>query len=119
MMRERRMAQSLRRRQPAEMVEHDRARQAQQQIFGRDDLIGAQMNLHVPAERLHAPRQRLDHVHRRRRGVRIELREADAPDAGAIHALELGIGDGRMHHRDAARLRRQAARWRRASPRCR
>ena len=49
-------------RQPAEMVEHDRARQPLQQVCGGDDLIGAQMNLHMPAERLHAPRQRLDHV---------------------------------------------------------
>ena len=99
------MVQSLRRRQPAEMIEHDRARQPQQHVRGGDDLIGAQMDLHVPAERLHAPRQRLDHVHRGRRGLRIELREADAADAAVRHALELGVGHGRMHHGDAARLR--------------
>ena len=100
-----RMVQSLRRRQAAEMIEHDRARQTQQQILGGDDLVGAQMNLHMPAERLHAPRQRLDHVHRRGRGLRIELRETDAAHAAVRHALELGVGDGRMHHRDAARGR--------------
>ena len=69
------------------MVEHDRARQTQQQILGGDDLVGAQMDLHVPAERLHALRQRLDHVHRRGRGVRIELREADAADAASSMRL--------------------------------
>ena len=52
MMRERRMVDALRRCQTAEMIEHDRARQPLQQIRGGDDLVGAQMNLHVPAERL-------------------------------------------------------------------
>ena len=52
--------------QPAEMIEHDGARQPLQQIGGGDDLVGAQMDLHMPAERLDAPRQRLDHVERGR-----------------------------------------------------
>ena len=73
-----------RRRQPSEMIEHDGAGQALQQVGGADDLVAAQMNLHVPAERLDALRQRLDHVERGGRGLRVELGEADAADAAGL-----------------------------------
>ena len=78
--------------QPSEMVEHHRARQPLQQVGGGDDLVGAQMDLHMPAERLRRGlRQRLDHVERGGGGPRIELGEADAADAAVRERPELGI----------------------------
>ena len=105
MTRERRIVDPVPARQPAEMIEHDGAGQPLQQIGRGDDLVGAQMDLHMPAERLDALRQRLDHVDRGGGGPRIELGEADAADAAVGHALELGVGDVGMNHGDAARLR--------------
>ena len=108
-----------RRREPPEMIEHDGAGQALQQVGGADDLIAPQMNLHVQAERLGALRQRLDHVERGGGGLRVELCKPDTPHALGLHRLQLGVGDGRVHHRDAACLRRPVGRGRRALLHCR
>ncbi len=86
------------------MVEHHGRRQAFQQRGILDDLVGAHVDLEMPAEARDALRQRVDHVDRDRGGARIEHRETDAADAAVRHRLQLGVGDGRMHHRDAARV---------------
>ena len=89
-------------RQRAEMIEHDRAGQAVPQACGVDDLVAAQVDLHVPAEIVHPPGERLDHVEGGDGGARVELGEADAADAALREGLELGVGDRGMHDRDAA-----------------
>ena len=120
MIAEGRVIQRRRLRQAAEMIEHDRRRQAFEQRRILDDLVGAHVDLHVPAEISDALGQRLDHVDRDGGGARIEHREADAADAAVGERLQFRIGDGRMHHRDAARVRgAQAAGCRRASRGCR
>ena len=68
-----------------------------------DDLVAAHMDLHVPAQFVHAPRQRLDHVERGGRGRGIELGEADAAHATGVETPELAVADVGMHHRDPAR----------------
>ena len=79
----------------------------------------AQMDLHVPAERRDALRQRLDHVDGGGRGLRIELGEADAAHA----AVGQPPAARRRSRPDAPPRRRapagRAAPARRASPRCR
>ena len=115
-------------RQPAEMIEHDRCpAAAAANRAARDDLIRrADGSAQCQPSRLDALRQRLDHVERGGGGIRIELGEADAADAARPASLQLGVGDGRMHHRDAAcaggpscgdgveRHRIVGARWRQA-----
>ena len=88
------------------MIEHHGARQAFEQRGVLDDLVGAHVDLHVPAEIGDALAQRLDHVDRHRGGARIEHREADAANAAVGERLQLRVGDARMHHRDAARVGR-------------
>ena len=91
--------------QPAQVIEHDRARQSLQQISRVRDLVATQMNLDVQAEWFDAFRQRLNHVDGGGRGLGIELGEADAAHTLGLHRLQFGVGHGRMDHRDAACLR--------------
>ncbi len=86
------------------MIEHDRTGQAIPQARGLGDLIAAHVDLDVPAAVVDPLGERLDHVDRRRGGARIELAEADAANAAAREGVELGIGDGGMDDRDAARV---------------
>ena len=92
-------------RQAPEMIEHHLRRQAFEQRGILDDLVGAHVDLDVPAEIGDALGERRDHVDRHRGGARIEHREADAANAARIKRLQLSIGHVRMHHRDAARVR--------------
>ena len=92
-------------RQPFEVVEHRGAGQPLQQVSGIDDLVRPQMDLHVPAERRDALRQRLDHVDGGDGGSRIELGEADAAHAAVGEPPQLAVFHVRVHDGDAARLR--------------
>ena len=85
------------------MVEHHGRRQAFEQRGILDDLVRAHVDLDVPAEIRDALRERRDHVDRDRSRARIEHREADAANAASHHRLQLRVGHGRMHHRNAAR----------------
>ena len=100
------MIERRRLRQPPHVIEHDLRRQALQQVGILDDLVAAHVDLHMPAEIGDALGQRLDHVDRHRRARRIEHREADAANARIGHRAKLAVGDGRVHHRDAARVGR-------------
>src|SRR6516165_12620951 len=70
----------------AEVIEHDRRGNAPQQIFDAGDLLALHVDLNMPAEIVHALRQRLDHLDRR--GARLDQVEADAANAEIVHALE-------------------------------
>ena len=81
-----------------------RAGQAIPHALGVGDLIGAHVDLDVPAEVVHAPGERLDHVERRRRRSRIELGEPDAANAAVREGFQLRVRDRGMDHDDAARV---------------
>ena len=83
-----------------EMIEHHRYRQPHQHILDRDDLLGGGADLHVPAEIVHAFRQRLQHGDRG--GARRIEHEAHAAHAETGEPLELGIGHAQVDHRDGA-----------------
>src|SRR6266567_7672999 len=85
--------------QPAEMIEHVRGGHAQQQVLDSRDLLALHVDLDVPAEIVDPLRQRLDHL--RRGGASLDEIEADAPDAEAIEAFELGVGDRGVDDGDA------------------
>ena len=85
------------------VVEHDRRRQAVEDVLDADDLVAEHVDLHVPAEVVDALRQRLEHVDRRRAGL--HQVEADAAHAEIVQALELGVGHARVDDGDAARRR--------------
>ena len=85
------------------MIEHHLRRQPPQQVGMRDDVGALDIELHVPAELVHAARQRLDHVPGDD-GVGAAEREADAANATVGEGLELGIRDGRTDDRDTARV---------------
>jgi hypothetical protein len=63
------------------------------------------VELDVPAQLDHALRERLDHVDLHHRGDGIAEGEADAADAAGVQRFQLGIGDARVQHRHAARIR--------------
>ena len=84
----------------AHMVEDDRGGQPLQKIGRLNDLVAEQLNLDVPAEIVDPFRQRLEHLDRGPAGDN-EI-EADAANAAAVQAPELGVGDARVDHRDAA-----------------
>jgi hypothetical protein len=88
----------------SEMIEHYLRRQPPQQVGMRGDVGAIGIELHVPAELVHAARQWLDHVPGDD-GVGAAEGEADAANTAIGEGLELGIRDGRTHDRDTTRAR--------------
>ncbi len=96
------MAGAVRKRHAAHVIDDDGRRQPPQHVGVGDDLVAAHMDLHVPADVGHAPRERLDHLDPGNRGRRIEHGEADATHAAFMQRLQFRVRDVGMHHRHAA-----------------
>jgi len=72
-----------------------------------DDLMGLHVDLQMPAEGVHAFRQRLDHVEGGGRDIGSAERKADAANPAVIEDLQFGLRDGRMDDGDTARIARE------------
>jgi hypothetical protein len=79
----------------AEMIEHHRQRYAHQQTFQRDNLLGIGADLDAPAQIIHPPGERLDHVNRSRTG-NIEV-ETNVADAEAGEPAQFSVADARVN----------------------
>ena len=84
-----------------QMVEHYARWQARPQIGGRDDLVAAHMDLHVPAEIVYPLGQRRDHIEGGHGSGRIKLGEADAANSSCSQRLQFGVRYRRMDDRNA------------------
>jgi hypothetical protein len=87
-------------RETAKVIEHNWGRNAQQQILDPGDLLTLHVDLNMPAEIVYPFRQRLNHFYCR--GAGLDQIETDSTDAEVVQALELGVRNAGIDHRNAA-----------------
>ena len=84
------------------MVDHETPRQARDLRLEARQLAPVELNVGVPAERVNARRDLVQHIEAERAGV--ERHDAHAAYAGKREPLEIGLGNARTHDGDGTCL---------------